>query len=247
MLKKLQLLIICFFYLAVKVQAQCTPDPSIIIPGIYPNQATGLPAGRVGIPYNETVQIRVLTDTTFNGLPAKITSIKVVQITNLPPGLSYICNPAGCTFPGGSNGCMQISGVPAMQGTYPADVILNISATVLGVPITQTDTLADYYTIVINGPVGINAYEQQASGLMAITPNPFYDHATLSFKAAYAGTYILKVYSLIGKEVFRLSLKAKAGDNYFNLYGKNFGSGIFICELENGDTVITRRMVVSGK
>ena len=43
------------------LNAQCVPDPTITVPGIYPDSATGLVSGVVGVPYTEVIQARVLT------------------------------------------------------------------------------------------------------------------------------------------------------------------------------------------
>ncbi len=101
---KLRLPIILFFVstlISGTAFAQCTPDLSITIPGIYPDSATGLPAGIVNQPYSEVIQARVLTDTVYNGFPAIISNITITGVTGLPPGLTYSCNPSTCVFPGG--------------------------------------------------------------------------------------------------------------------------------------------------
>ena len=89
--------------------SQCIPNTAITTSGIFPDSATGLAIGTVGQPYNQVLQIKVPVDTvtTFGGFPltVPITSIALSSFTGLPPGLTYVCNPTNCVFPGGSNGC----------------------------------------------------------------------------------------------------------------------------------------------
>ncbi len=44
--------------------AQCTPDPGITEPGIYPDTIQNLPPAFESAAYSSSLQIRVLTDTT---------------------------------------------------------------------------------------------------------------------------------------------------------------------------------------
>ncbi|MFM7903469.1 MAG: hypothetical protein ACKPAD_15980, partial [Bacteroidota bacterium] len=117
MIKKLLLSTVLVFGTAHLASAQCVPDPTITIPGIYPDSATGLSSGVVGTPYTQVIQAKVPVDTvvSINGLPPTnitISNITVTGVTGLPPGLTYSTTPANGIFPGGSNGCMLVSGTP---------------------------------------------------------------------------------------------------------------------------------------
>lgn len=248
--KKLLILFACFisFFTVQHTYSQCTPDVTITDPGIYPDSATGLPNGTVGVAYNQTIQARVLTDTTFQGLPVVITSIEISSVSGLPPGLSYACNPASCVFPGGSNGCISLSGVPTTVGVYGLTVELTINGTIFGIPAPAQTATVDYYTITINSNVGIGENVANLKfDLAQNTPNPFSEYSQLSFTTPVNGDFTLKVFNLLGKEVFRQMLRAQAGVNVLKLEAKDFLPGVYMYTLENGTATLTRRMMVSRK
>src|SRR5688572_14836194 len=162
--------------------AQRTPDLSITIPGIYPDSATGLPSGTVGIPYSEVIQAKVLTDTTLNGLPVVITSITISAVTGLPPGLSYACNPANCIFPGGSNGCILLSGTPTAAGTFNINVDVSVAGTIFGIPAPPQTSSIDYYVINIDVNSGVgNDLANLKFDLLQNKPNPAVNYTDVSF------------------------------------------------------------------
>ncbi|MFM7079047.1 MAG: hypothetical protein ACKOYC_04560, partial [Bacteroidota bacterium] len=71
MIKKLLLLSAAFLTCSIQANSQCVPDPTLTIPGIYPDSATGLASGVVGVPYTQVIQAKVPVDTvvSINGLP----------------------------------------------------------------------------------------------------------------------------------------------------------------------------------
>ncbi|MEM6270363.1 MAG: PKD domain-containing protein [Bacteroidota bacterium] len=93
--------------------AQCTPS-TITTPGIYPDP---LPDGCAGQPYNEIVQFVFPVDTVISGFTIPFDSFRIDNVTNLPGGISYVCNTASCIFvptaPGQpARGCAVLSGNP---------------------------------------------------------------------------------------------------------------------------------------
>jgi hypothetical protein len=210
MIKKL--LIICFAFLAIasQVYSQCTPNTTITTAGIYPDSATGLSSGVVGLPYTQVIQARVPDDTvvSINGLPPTnitIANITVTSVSGLPPGLTYSTTPANGVFPGNSNGCMLISGTPTTAGVYFVNVILTTNATFLGFPISQVDTL-DYYSITINTTSGLNGLQASKFEIKSLSPNPASNFTDFEFTAPRSGLYTLRLYNILGKEVLNRSV-----------------------------------------
>jgi hypothetical protein len=248
MIKRLSLLVfIAIISIFNKGFAQCTPDVSITIPGIYPDSATGLPDGTVGTAYNEVIQVRVLTDTTLNGLPVIVTSITITGVTGLPPGLTYSCNPANCVFPGGTNGCLLLSGTPTTAGSFTLNVDLDVAGTLFGVPLTQPATV-DYYVIDINSPTGLgDDVSALQFELLQNKPNPAVNYTDVSFTSPIGGDFNVKVFNLIGKEVYRQTIRGMAGMNTTRISTADFIPGVYMLTIENGSSVATRRMIVSRK
>lgn len=247
MLKRL-LLVAFLISSVVAVHAQCVPDLSITSPGIYPDSATGLPSGNVGTPYNEVIQVKVLTDTVSGGFPVIITNITITSVTGLPPGITYSCNPATCIFPGGSNGCILLSGTPSTQGTFPLTVIVTVSGTVFGAPAPPQTQTIDYYNIVIDGGLGIgNDIASLKFDLLQNKPNPATAYTDVSFSSPVAGDFSIKIYNLIGKEIHKQTMRGMAGMNTTRINTDNLTPGVYMISLENGDDIVTRRMIVSRK
>ena len=231
--------------------AQCVPDPTITIPGIYPDSATGLSSGIVGTPYTQVIQAKVPVDTvvSLNGLPPTnitISNITVTAVTGLPPGLTYSTTPANGIFPGGSNGCMLVSGTPTTAGVYFVNVVLTTNATFLGFPVNQVDTL-DYYSITINTPSSIGGAPSYDFGWVGMSPNPASNFTDLDFTVPSAGTYQLGVYNILGKEMIARPVRTVAGLNRQRLDLSNLSSGVYLVSIRNGNSVLTRRLVVSKK
>ena len=113
------------FLLAVFIPAQaqnCTPDSLSVLegPGVYPDSLVGLPPAYTCQPYNAVITIVVPYDTIYNGQYMLIDSAVLVSVDDLPPGFSHSCEPPDCNFPGGTAGCILISGSPdpADTGQY---------------------------------------------------------------------------------------------------------------------------------
>jgi hypothetical protein len=251
MIKKLLLATLLVFGTAIVASAQCIPDPTITIPGIYPDSATGLSSGVVGTPYTQVIQAKVPVDTvvSLNGLPPTnitISNITVTAVTGLPPGLTYSTTPANGIFPGGSNGCMLVSGTPTTAGVYFVNVVLTTNATFLGFPVSQVDTL-DYYSITINTSSSIGGVSSYEFGWVGMSPNPANNFTDLDFTVPSAGTYQLGVYNILGKEMISRQVRTVAGLNRQRLDLSNLSSGVYLVSIRNGNSVLTRRLVVSKK
>ncbi len=249
MKKFLLYIVIAFFTAHSAVQAQCTPDPTITQPGIYPDS---LPAANVGTTYSQTLQIRALTDTMTSLGLATINYIQIASIAGVPANFTYTCVPAGCTFPGGSNGCIVFSGlaVAGQEGTYPLTITVNVNATVTigGFPITttETETLNDYI-FVINGPVSIQLVKSKNLELNQNFPNPAISKTSIEYVVPNATTAEFKMFNVLGKELLNKKFTAKPGKNIIDLDVREFEDGIYMYTLKTGNTVLTRRMVINKK
>jgi hypothetical protein len=244
MIKRLLLAAVFLTGFTVQTSAQCVPDLSITDPGIYPDSATGLPGGTVNVPYNEVIQVKVLTDTTVSGLTVLVTSITITQVSGLPPGITYTCNPPSCVFPGGSNGCITLSGTPTASGIFPMTVDLMIDGTLFGQPISQPSTV-DYYNINISGSTGIA--EQTKFNIITAQPNPAVEYTDLVFSSPVGGDFPLRMYNLIGMKVYDQIVRSMPGNNTVRIKTSQLSAGVYMLTLGNGKAVVTRKVVVSKK
>lgn len=165
-MRKIFFAFIAFCLLSSVGYSQCTPDINITDPGIYPDTITNLPPAYANQPYAATLQLKVLTDTNTSQGYATITNIIINSVVGMPSGITYQCYNNNCTFPGGSNRCVQVSGIPTVTGTYPITVNITINAKLFGlIPTTQQATVVGY-KIVVN-PAHVANFEGTPSTICA--------------------------------------------------------------------------------
>ena len=249
-MRKFAAILFLFFIGYSTANAQCVPGTSTD-PGITPDSATGLTPAIVGQPYNQVMQLVAPTDTTamIGPFPVNVTivSITLTSFTGLPPGLTYSCTPSNCVFPGGSNGCVLISGTPTVAGTFNLTAITStIGSTPIG-NITQYDTIG-YYNIVVTGSVsGIDESTGLSFSMDQNTPNPCNDFADIRFTVPQMGDVEFRMFNLIGKEVYRSLINAEQGENNVKIDSRDFAPGVYMYTMTwNGET-ISKRMVISRK
>jgi hypothetical protein len=232
-------------------QSQCVPDTSITHnqPGVYPDQVTNLPHAIVGIPYQTTIQMKVLTDTTI-GIPITIDAITVNTVTGLPPGYSYTCTPANCIFPGGSDACVLLQGpapVPNQVGmvyTIHVEVTASGHITGTGTAVPDQNQSIDYYFIQVDDNVGIISLNKDKFDVLQNVPNPFHGVSSIQFSSPSSSMITLKVSNMLGKTVSSKTILSKSGINKIMFNAKEFEPGIYFYTLSNGISSVTKRMIV---
>lgn len=264
MKKQLLTLVTILFFSANQTFAQCTINTSFTVPGLYPDSATNLPHGVINVPYQTDIQAKIPPDTTIAVCGFTVVNYFVVSsITGLPTGFMWQSNPINDTFPGGSNGCVQIWGTaPASAGTYNLTVNLQASGTSaicgpLSLPFSIT-----YYKIVIDSVTGIAPVPVSTFDVLQNVPNPFDASTEISFIVPASGKVDLKVIDLLGKEIISRKIDAVAGLNKESIsrkidtgagLNKNYGSsryikpGIYFYSITYRSKTISRKMIVAAR
>lgn len=130
----------------------CIPDPAFTTPGFSPDS---LPPACVGIPYQTTLTLVVPVDTTVDFPPLgtftlPIDSITLDDVLGAPATFTYGCNPGSCTIPGGSAGCIGISGTGLVADTFSLRIaITTYVISPLG-PLSLPDTIDGLFTLFVN-------------------------------------------------------------------------------------------------
>lgn len=75
-------------------------------------------------------------------------------------------------------------------------------------------------------------------------PNPFNPITTIKFDLPRNGNMSLKVYDILGKEVYSLFENKEAGYYTVSFNGSNLASGVYFYRIEAGDFVQTKRMML---
>ncbi len=242
----------------------CTPDPQYENEeaGVYPlpdtvgSVTSVLPTACVGLAY-EALWTAVVPDSlTVELVPGSPTtldlvSVTVTDITGLPPGAdTWVCEPsADCVFPDQAVGCLAVVGTPTTAGDYFPIVVtdVNVGAT-LEVTFPGSIFPGQYKIIVqdaANCTIGVNDAFASKLELGQNIPNPFSNTTQISIDSKESGEFDFKVYSLIGEMVHAERVNLMTGENTVEFDASKLNSGVYFYAIGQGNSVITKRMVVS--
>lgn len=179
--------------------AQCTPDPTIKKPGLYPSK---MPDGIVGTWFEATLTLVVPKDTqiVFSGTlyNVKIDSATVVGISDLPTGFTYIADNPRRTWAGGAKGCAKMTGMPLAVDTGNHKIYVKVRTffKIVDLP-SQLDQL-DSSTIdfLLKMPTAVQELEQ-AAGLKAY-PNPAQNVLYVEV-SKYNSKVTYEIYNIVGQ------------------------------------------------
>ena len=242
--------LILFIFSCLISSGQCLPDSGITHndPGIYPDSLTGLPHAVTGFPYSTVLQVKVLSDTIVPPFQAFIDSIVIDNVSGLPLGFSYLCVPASCSFPGGSDACILLQGPsPSMQmiGTYPLIVHTIVYFKIAGTPQSQVDDNDDY-SIMIDTTTGISVYDKLNFSVGQSIPNPAKDFAIIPVSLSRQDEITLTIVNLIGRKVIRKMYNLQRGKTNLSVDIRGLQPGIYLYTLSNGVNTFARRMIISN-
>ncbi len=246
------LLVGSFILAAGAANAQCVPNPLYAdsLYGIWPDTVDNFASGVVGQPYFQQIDVMVpqdagLVNPTFAGI--LLDSVALTGVTGLPPGLTYGCNShtsAPCTYLTSQLGCAAITGTPTTAGTYPLTLSVTAYASLFGsaVPIPQ-----DFggYRIEITEGVGILEYDLNGLNGVQNVPNPFTTTTTIEFALVRADEVRVRVFSLVGEELWTRTVAGKAGMNRVLFERGNLQDGVYLYKVETGRDAFTGRMVLN--
>lgn len=92
--------------------------------------------------------------------------------------------------------------------------------------------------------VGIKENQKTLSSL-SLFPNPANDNAVLKISSNKEQNTQLSIYSVMGSVVDKQTIALNNGENEIKINVKNYPSGVYFVSLNDGNTTITRRLVVS--
>jgi hypothetical protein len=247
LLYKITVIIACLILLNQNSKAQCIPNLSIVNTGVYP---TVLPAAQVGVAYAQVLQFHVTKDTTvtipfLGATKANVDSFTIVNVNGIPNGMSFICNTANCTIPGGGNGCADITGTPTQKGVFPLEIILKIKASV-GILGSREiyDTLTQY-TVTVSSGVSIKNTNQIANFEYQIFPNPIVNnHFNLSVWNKNSTLCTVKVFNIQGALVALQLISLNVGFNQQIIELNDISKGIYLLQIENETNQFHQKIMV---
>lgn len=214
---------------------QICPDslPNAAINNLYGQEFTILPPSFFVTETNDTIQFH---------------HIQLMDIENLPEGFSWVSNSADSVFIPGEYYCVVIEGTPNAVGFYQLRIIVDIYVEPIpGFPVwiaQQVDSTSLSVQVTWD-PNGVDTFDKESFDFQGGVPNPFSHTSKLGFYTTENGSYELSLYDLLGNLIYKESMNAISGDNYFQYDGKNLPEGMYICSISNQYRKISRRIIKS--
>lgn len=269
-MKKLILsLIIITNYVLATAQSPCTPLPyQDSLFNLWPDTVVNLPHVQQGVNYSTIITIKTpatvieaagydSSQTTVLGQYVGdwlVDSMALVSVNGMPNGLSLSCLANNCVIPGDALSCAAINGTTNdPPGVYPLtiDIKLYTHGTITIIFPVPVDTVVTEqltgYKLVINNST--NQYELvHGDNFMVFqnSPNPFADFTNIKFNSPKSDDIVFEVVDMFGRKVFAEKIIASKGVNTYQL-NHDFSAGIYMYSINNGNQMISKRMIVAKK
>lgn len=212
------------------VYGQCEPNPAYLLPGIYPDSATGFPPAVATYEYNLVITAVIPADTIVFPLPRlPIDSIGMHDIIGLPDGFEAIPNRPSGYWLGGTSGCMLITGTAtqAQVGEYPLTIQAVGYMGGLGLPYAYEIT---YYSITVLDSTAFGIPELAANNLgLKAFPNPVSGSFVLEFHSSEPGEFEFLVYDNLSRVQFIETINAASGKTSHRIDGSELKPGLYLC------------------
>jgi hypothetical protein len=218
---------------------RCTPDNTIVSPGVNPEQLETAFSDQT---YEFSFQVLALKDTVvlFAGqtINATIDSIKVIDVIGIPAGFDYTCNPANCIFTWRAVGCVNLRGNPTQSqvGVYDLKIatIVYAKAGILALPVPDT---TDGYELVIKGDGSASVFDV-SNTLLNIYPNPSSDGTFM-----LSSTNQMSILNIIDIQGRKVAFEESLSQNTLILNLANAPKGIYYLLAEVNGTLISKKLV----
>jgi hypothetical protein len=232
--------------------------------GVYPKPfQMGVP-GAVGItesacigkPYKFVFTVVISDSITINGNPAPLDSVVVTNVTGLPVGINYSCEPSNCHFKKNTINCAAIYGA-ATAANQPKDYKLVIQGFAyifnqpFGFPITFPGAqFPGEYILKLEPADSPNCSVAGTGKTLAdkvrlqTSPNPTNGWLNIEITSEVQGTFDLQVMDLLGKSVYRKEVSLSFGANNLTFDGSNLPDGLYLLTLQNELGATARKFTI---
>jgi hypothetical protein len=207
-------------------------------------------------PYEFTYTAFVPDIFQVSGLDIELYNVTIDAVYGIPQGLSYVCEPPDCIFPGGEGGCLKLTGTPSSAnapGIHELDIQTTVN-TSFGFPLPVSFPPSEdpdsnlielpqcpYVVDLRVGTPTQDLFEEQVS-VSQNTPNPFTGITNIEVNAE-VGDYTFSVYNLLGERVHTRDVRLN-GEDIVQFDGTGLDSGVYIYSFANENGSISKRMVI---
>jgi hypothetical protein len=230
----------------------CTPNTLYqdSLYGIWPDTTTNFAVGVVNEPYTQQLDLIVpqnagVVNPLFEGVV--LDSVQFLGVQGLPPGLSVACasqTPASCSYLTGQLGCGLIQGTPITTGTFNLTLSVRAFANLFGNPVPIEQQFGGYRIIITNGQSVNEIMAPQLAGVRNV-PNPFGNRTHVEFQLGRAGDVRVRVFNLLGEELWSTLVQGRAGTNRVLFDASNMPEGVYLYKVESGREAFTGRMLLN--
>lgn len=237
-------IVLSILFSPIFIKAQCTPGNSTTCPDLENNGEVCpavLPDGITGMDYNEEFTILAPPEYDLMGTVIQLHHIKIADVNNLPPGISWQTNAADSVFNVGTYYCVLLSGESNQVGNYPLHIVVDVYIDLFGLPVFAAQII-DSTSISLNITWDPNGIETQITNDLAINlwPNPFVNDFT--FEIAGVGNEIVRteIYSLLGNKLISNDFNANAIDNKYKIDCSGLPAGTYLIKVISNNKHVSK-------
>ncbi|MCD4697738.1 MAG: T9SS type A sorting domain-containing protein [Bacteroidales bacterium] len=230
--------------------AQCTPGDSISCPDLENNGEICpeiMPGAVVNQLYHEdfTILAPPAYVDSVTGLTISLHHIKLMEIGNLPEGISWVSNTPDSVFMVGPYYCVLLEGTPTVAGNYPLKIVVDVFVEYLG-NLYYLATVADSLSLSMDvNTSGIQEFGNTSMMVLGNSPNPFSTALDIFYFMPEPQEVTFKLFDLPGKLIYEEIVNARFGENHIIYNGSALKPGIYIYSISDGQNQFTQRIIKS--
>jgi len=233
------------------LHAQCTPGDSLSCPDPESNGQicpVDLPPAMTEVLYSEEFTILappLYVLDTANNVTIDLHHITLVNVDNLPDGLTWVSNSEDSVFMVGTYYCVLLEGIPTVVGNFPLKIVVDVYIPgIQGSPPIFLGTVTDSTSLAIDvNPFGVDEFKNALFRIIGNSPNPFNEYLNVTYFVDEPKEVVFTLYDLPGKPVYQKGFDAVRGENKITIDGTRFNPGVYIYSLGDNQKQLMHRVI----
>ncbi|MEA3462977.1 MAG: T9SS type A sorting domain-containing protein [Bacteroidota bacterium] len=226
------------------LSGQCVPDTVNCIDIDNPGEICPLilPVAELDSLYDETVTVIPPGSFLFGETQLNILHIRIDSVKNMPPGIDYFPN-ADILYPDTAY-CIQLTGTPTEVGVDTLAIYITAMVDILeGVEYQVVDDTSLVLKVV--EVLGTDPYKVTEFQVFQNVPNPFSDITRLACYSPVSDRIELRVYNMLGVQVYQETDHVVPGEHYFKFDGSELQGGTYFYQVKTSETYYTGKLIKS--
>jgi len=240
------LLIAAFIFTVnpITINAQCTPGDESTCPDPENNGEVCpavLPNGIIETSYNQQFTIIAPPEYDIEGNIIPLHHIKIVDVKNLPPGITWETNASDSVFMVGEYYCVLLSGTCNETGTFPLKIVVDVYLDFFGQPVYAaqiTDSTSISMKVTLD-PDGIEAYQENSLAIR-LGPNPFRNDIYFELPDNDNNAVDVKIYSILGNMLLSKSFSGNVNSEKYHLDVSHLNEGMYLLKVNSGNKQVSK-------